>query len=150
MAKTGVVLLNISPLTSKRWNDSGKISSQPGIEMKLSPSVDRRRLRSIAVPFTAKQLVQLFVYITRHEVKCWTVREYLNPGECAITLNLKYQVSTAERVTVTRSSNNVQMFPGVTLTLWLHATGSPAANGGEYYGKSIKLPVCTWRRDFCS
>ncbi|MEF4864338.1 DUF4165 domain-containing protein [Escherichia coli] len=66
-------------------------------------------------------------------------REYLNPGS-AITLNLISGLDRYERVTVTRSSDNVQMFRSVT-DLVTVADRITAADGSEYYGKSIKLPV---------
>ena len=66
-------------------------------------------------------------------------REYLNPGS-AITLNLISGLDRYERVTVTRSSDNVQMFRSVT-DLVTVADRISAADGSEYYGKSIKLPV---------
>ena len=73
------------------------------------------------------------------KVKAEPSREYLNPGS-AITLNLISGLDRYERVTVTRSSDNVQMFQSVT-DLVTVADRITAADGSEYYGKSIKLPV---------
>ncbi|EIR0277884.1 DUF4165 domain-containing protein [Salmonella enterica] len=66
-------------------------------------------------------------------------REYLNPGS-AITLNLISGLDRYERVTVTRSSDNVQMFQSVTGLVTV-ADRITAADGSEYYGKSMALPV---------
>lgn len=66
-------------------------------------------------------------------------RAYLNPGS-AITLNLISGLDRYERVTVTRSSDNVQMFQSVTGLVTV-ADRITAADGSEYYGKSMALPV---------
>ena len=66
-------------------------------------------------------------------------RAYLNPGS-AITLNLISGLDRYERVTVTRSSDNVQMFQSVTGLVTV-ADRITAADGSEYYGKSMTLPV---------
>lgn len=63
----------------------------------------------------------------------------LNPGS-AITLNLISGLDRYERVTVMRSSDNVQMFQSVTGLVTV-ADRIIAADGSEYYGKSIMLPV---------
>src|SRR5699024_12053330 len=73
------------------------------------------------------------------KVNAEPTREYLNPGS-AITLNLISGLDRYERVTVTRSSDNVQMFQSVTGLVTV-ADRITAADGSEYYGKSMTLPV---------
>ncbi len=110
--------------------------------MKLSP---RPLIAAVyaALLFPLYGQAQLYNYLytdTRGtKVNAEPSREYLNPGS-AITLNLISGLDRYERVTVTRSSDNVQMFRSVT-DLVTVADRITAADGSEYYGKSIKLPV---------
>lgn len=98
---------------------------------------------SVGLLFPMTTQAQLYNYsfadVNGSRVNADPSRAFLNPNG-VITLNLISGLDRYERVTVTRATDNVQMFQSMTGLVTV-ADRITASDGSEYYGKSLALPA---------